>query len=79
MWFRLDAGATADEVIENLRQCPKLGVERTQRGHAATSESDPQRSCVAWNFCTAHLLLSAISRVIISCFDGLRYREGGME
>jgi hypothetical protein len=23
-------------------QCPKLGVERTQRGHAATAESDPE-------------------------------------
>ena len=22
-------------------QCPKLGVERTQSGHAATAESDP--------------------------------------
>jgi hypothetical protein len=24
-------------------QCPKLGVERTQRGHAAMAESDPKR------------------------------------
>jgi hypothetical protein len=23
-------------------QCPKLGAERTQRGHAATAESDPK-------------------------------------
>src|SRR5262249_37595740 len=34
-------------------QCPKLGVERTQRGHATMTESDPllpsaiQSSCVA--------------------------------
>jgi hypothetical protein len=25
-------------------QCPKLGVERTQRRHAATAESNPKRS-----------------------------------
>src|SRR4029077_21100482 len=25
-------------------QCPKLGVERTQRGHAAMADSDPQES-----------------------------------
>jgi hypothetical protein len=25
-------------------QCPKLGIERTQRRHAATAESDPQRT-----------------------------------
>ena len=26
-------------------QCPKLGVERTQRGHAATTESDVVDGC----------------------------------
>jgi hypothetical protein len=25
-------------------QCTKLGGERTQRGHAATAESDPERN-----------------------------------
>ena len=25
-------------------QCPKLGVERTQRGHATTVKSDPEQS-----------------------------------
>ena len=37
------------------------------------------RSSVARNFCTAHLLVSAISRAEISCFDGLPHRDGGME
>jgi hypothetical protein len=29
---------------ERTSQCPKLGGERTQRGHAATAESDPYRT-----------------------------------
>jgi hypothetical protein len=43
------AACMSPEVALNCRaagadQCPKLGVERTQSGHAATAVSDPERS-----------------------------------
>jgi hypothetical protein len=34
-------------------QCPKLGVERTQRGDAAMAESDPTETLAASDFRTA--------------------------
>ena len=32
-------------------QCPKLGGERTQRGHAGTARSDPNRSSAPLTGC----------------------------
>src|SRR2546429_7788023 len=42
-------------------QCPKLGVERTQRGHAVMAESDPLRKSGGQNCCDAqHVSLSTM-------------------
>src|SRR5262245_42691902 len=47
-------------------QCLKSGVKRTQRGHAATAESDPQETCAAQDFRTAKaLFVPSLKRGII--------------
>src|SRR5262245_7497447 len=50
---RLMARSCRTSVAE---QCPKLGVERTQSGHAATAESDPTETLAASAFRIAKAL-----------------------
>jgi len=46
MWFRLDAGATADEVIEYLHQCPLLAHRDKSQSPEFTVGIDAKRTFV---------------------------------